>query len=57
LKLLLIPDCIWAEISIDFITDLPESESCKNIVVITDCLGKGVIADSLEDLEAETVAK
>ena len=41
----------------DFITDLPESEGCKNIVVITDCLGKGVIADGLEDLEAETVAK
>jgi hypothetical protein len=41
----------------DFIIDLPESESYKNIVVITDCLGKGVIADSLEDLEVETVVK
>jgi hypothetical protein len=40
----------------DFITDLPESEGCKNMVVITDRLGKGVIADGLEALEAETVA-
>jgi hypothetical protein len=57
LKPLPIPDRIWAEISMDFITDLPESEGCKNMVVITDRLGKGVIADGLEDLEAETVAK
>jgi hypothetical protein len=41
----------------DFIIDLPESKSCKNIVIITDYLGKGVIANSLEDLEAETVVK
>jgi hypothetical protein len=41
----------------DFITDLPESEGCQNIIVIMDCLGKGVVADGLDDLEAETVAK
>lgn len=57
LKPLPIPDRIWSEISIDFITDLPSSESCKNMIVITDRLSKGVVADGLEDIEAETVAK
>ena len=57
MKPLLIPDRIWSEISIDFITGLPESEGCKNMIVITDRLGKGVVADGLDDLEAETVAK
>jgi hypothetical protein len=57
LKPLLIPDYIWLEISIDFITDLPESEGYKNIIIIMDYLGKGVVADRLDDLEAETVVK
>jgi hypothetical protein len=41
----------------DFIIDLPELEGCKNIIIITDCLGKGVVADRLDDLEAEIVVK
>ena len=41
----------------DFITELPESEGCSNMIVITDRLGKGVVANRLDDLEAETVAK
>lgn len=57
LKPLPIPDRIWSEISMDFITDLPESEACKNMIVITDRLGKGCIADGLENIEAETVAR
>jgi hypothetical protein len=57
LKPLPIPDRIWSEISMDFITELPESEGCRNMIVITDRLGKGVVADGLDDLEAETVAK
>jgi hypothetical protein len=57
LKPLPILDRIWSEISIDFITDLLESEGCQNIIVITDRLGKGVIADRLNDLETEIVAK
>jgi len=57
LKPLLIPDRIWSEISIDFITGLPESEGYKNMIVITDRLSKRVIADRLDDLEAETVIK
>jgi hypothetical protein len=38
LKPLPIPECIWGEISIDFITDLPPSERDKatNCMVITD---------------------
>ena len=57
LKPLPIPDRIWSEISMDFITDLPGSEGCKNMIVVVDRLGKGVIADGLENIEAETVAK
>lgn len=41
----------------DFITDLPESNGCQNMIVVTDRLSKGVIADGLENLEAETVAR
>jgi hypothetical protein len=41
----------------DFITDLPESEGCANIIVIIDRLSKRVIADGLNNLKAETVAK
>jgi hypothetical protein len=41
----------------DFITDLPESEGYKNIIIIIDRLGKGVVANRLDDLEAETVVK
>jgi hypothetical protein len=57
LKPLPIPERIWSEISMDFITDLPESEGCTNMVVVTDRLSKGVVADGLDNLEAETVAK
>jgi hypothetical protein len=41
----------------DFITDLLESEGCRNMIVITDHLSKRVVADGLDDLEAETVVK
>jgi hypothetical protein len=57
LKPLLILDYIWLEISMDFIIDLLESEGYKNIIVITDRLSKGVVADRLDDLEAEIVIK
>ena len=40
----------------DFITGLPESNGYTNIVVLTDRLSKGVVAEGLKDLEAETVA-
>jgi hypothetical protein len=57
LKPLPIPHRIWSEISVDFITTLPMSKGYSNIVVVTDRLSKGVIADGLLDLEAETFAK
>jgi hypothetical protein len=41
----------------DFITDLLELEGCRNMIVITDRLSKGVVVDRLDDLEAETVVK
>jgi hypothetical protein len=41
----------------DFIIDLLKSEGCKNIIIITDHLGKGVVADRLDDLEAEIITK
>jgi hypothetical protein len=57
LKPLPILDYIWSEISIDFIINLLELKECQNIIIIIDRLGKGVVADRLDDLEAETVAK
>jgi Integrase zinc binding domain/Chromo (CHRromatin Organisation MOdifier) domain len=57
LKPLPIPERIWQEISIDFVVDLPPSEGRTNMIVITDRLGKGVICDGLENIQAETVAK
>ena len=57
LKPLPIPSRVWSEVSMDFITGLPISEGCSNIVVLTDRLSKGVVADGLEDIEAETVTK
>lgn len=57
LKPLPIPDRIWSEISMDFITDLPNSQGCTNMIVITDRLSKGVIADGLQNIDAESVMK
>ena len=42
--------------SINFITDLPESNEYINILVIIDRLSKSVILEGLKDLDAETVA-
>lgn len=57
LKPLPIPDRLWREISMDFITGLPESEGCTNLLVITDRLGKGVILEGMRTIEAEDVAR
>ena len=57
LKPLPIPDHIWRDISVDFITDLPESDNCKNIMVITDRLSRGVILTPLQQIGAESIAK
>ena len=55
LKPLPIPDRVWSEISMDFITDLPESKGCTSIVVITDRLSKGVIAGGLPNMSVESL--
>ena len=41
----------------DFVTGLPESEGCINLLVITDRLGKGVILEGMRIIEAEDVVR
>ena len=57
LKPLPLPERIWKEISIDFITNLPESDGCTNLMVVTDRLSKDVILTGLLDLQTQTVAQ
>jgi hypothetical protein len=58
LKPLPIPERIWADILMDFITDLPLSkeDQATNILVITDRLTKGVILVGMVETTAERVA-
>jgi hypothetical protein len=51
-----VPDHPWQEVLIDFITDLPESKGCINIMVITDQLTKGVILEGMSEIDSESVA-
>jgi hypothetical protein len=57
LKPLPIPNRIWQELSIDFVVELPPSDSCTNLIVVTDRLGKGVMLEALDNIETETIAK
>ena len=59
LKPLPIPQRIWAEISMDFITGLPLSKEnqATNLLVITDRLTKGVILVSMVEITAERLAE
>ena len=57
LKPLPISDRLWREISVDFITGLPESESCTNLMVITDRLGKGILLEPMRTIEVRDVAR
>lgn len=59
LKPLPIPERIWSEISIDFITDLPPSgrDAATNCMVVTDRLSKGVELESMHDISAQAVAQ
>jgi hypothetical protein len=41
---------------IDFVIELPLSEGCKNMAVITDHLGKGIIVKPMETIDAEATA-
>jgi hypothetical protein len=56
LRPLLIPKHIWKEVSIDFITSLPESKGCTNLMVVTDRLSKDVVLVGLKDITTESVA-
>ena len=55
MKPLPVPDRIWREISMDFVTDLPLSNSCTNLLVITDQLSKGVILELIVEITAVAV--
>lgn len=56
LKPLPILERIWSEISMDFITKLPASKGCTNVLVITDRLSKDVIFIPMKEITTETVA-
>ena len=53
---MLIPERIWKEVSIDFITSLPKSKGCTNLIVVTDYLSKDVVLIGLKDITTENVA-
>ena len=57
LKPLPIPNRIWSKFSIDFVVDLPENEKCKNLLIITDKLGKRVILEPCVSMDAEAVSE
>lgn len=57
LKPLPVPDRLWREISVDFVTGLPESKGCTNLMVITDRLGKGILLEPMRTIEAKDVAR
>jgi hypothetical protein len=57
LQLLPVPKRIWKEVSIDFMTNLPKSNSCTNLMVVTDRLSKDVVLVGLEDITTDSVAK
>jgi reverse transcriptase-like protein/integrase-like protein len=59
LKPLPIPERIWSEIHIDFITELPPTgrDKATNLMGITDRLTKGVILEAMDDISAEAVAR
>ena len=41
----------------DFVVDLPENEGCENLLIIIDKLGKGVILEPCDSMDAETVSE
>lgn len=57
LKSLPIPERLNSELTIDFITDLPESQDCTNIMVITDRLSKDVFVFGSKSMAAKQCAE
>ncbi|KAI0993287.1 hypothetical protein K3495_g14897, partial [Podosphaera aphanis] len=52
LRSLPIPERVGSELTIDFVTDLPESQGCTNLMVITDRLSKEVFVFGTKSMEA-----
>ena len=57
LKPLPIPECIWSELSVDFITGLAPSKDCTSIMVVTDRLSKSIIVVPMKETRAIDVAQ
>ena len=57
LRSLPIPERIGTELTIDFVTDLPVSEGCTNIMVITDRLSKDIFVFGMDSMTADNCAK
>ena len=57
LKPLLIPERIWSELSVDFITGLAPSKDSTSIMVVTDRLSKSIIAMPMKETRAIDVAQ
>jgi hypothetical protein len=58
LRPLPVPDRVWSEISMDYITDLPmTNRGNRHLLVIVDRLGKGTVLIPCLDLEGETLAR
>ena len=51
LKPLPVPDRAWRDVPVDFITDLPISRGCTNIMVISDRLSRGVLVVYSGDIQ------
>ena len=56
LKPLPVPDRPWQELSMDFITDLPESDGKTTILVVTDRLTREVVFEGMAETSSEQVA-
>jgi hypothetical protein len=57
LKPLPVPERRWADISVDFVVDLPESEGYKNVMVVVDRLSKYRYLIPCSKMEAPDVAR
>ena len=57
LKPLPIPERIWSELSVDFITGLAPSKDCTSIMVVTDRLSNSIIAVPMKETRAIDVAQ
>ena len=57
LKPLPIPERIWSELSVDFITGLAPSKDCTSIMVVTDRLSKSIIVLSMKGTRIIDVAQ